>query len=217
MTFPDDSQRLMIVGPTGSGKTVAAIFQLAYRRYDEMPWLIFNYKRDELIDGIPGSHFLELDQFPRRPGIYIYHPEPQRDQEWVDQLLRQAWKDKNTGIYIDEMLVWGQYNQSFRLLLTQGRSLHCPIIGCTQRPRFVDMFAFSEADFLQVFRLRKKSDVKTIQEHMPEYDGGRGLRRYHSYYYDVVEDTMTPLRPVPDVDLLYRTFYNRLKPRRIAV
>lgn len=217
MNFPDDSQRLMVIGPTGSGKTVAALWHLSHRRFHEMPWLVYNYKRDHMIDGIPYASHIDVLDFPVRPGIYIVHPEPDTDNEAVETQLRAAWREGYTGIMVDEMLMMGQRNAPLRLLLTQGRSLYCPIIGCTQRPAWVDSFAFTESDFIQVFRLRKRRDVQTVQEYVPEYDGGRKLPRYYSYYYDVVEDQGIPLRPVPPISVIHATFARRLARRRVAV
>lgn len=216
MRFPDDTQRLVVVGPTGSGKTHAATFHLSYRDYHLMPWVILNYKREHILDSIPHAHFIGLDEIPRSPGIYIAHPIPEEDDEKVGVFLREVWKRGEIGIFIDEGLMLGQRNASHRLLLTQGRSLYCPIIECTQRPAWVDKFVFTESEFYQVFNLRYRGDVDTVSEFIPEFTN-QTLPKYHSWYYDVSENKLLSIGPVPGLDAIMATFARRLAHKRVAV
>ena len=217
MQFPDDTQRLVVVGPTGSGKTHVAVWHLSHRDYHLMPWVIINYKRERIIDSIPGALFIDLKEAPTRPGIYIVHPIPVEDDEAVELFLREIWKRGEIGIFIDEGLMMGQRNASYRLLLTQGRSLYCPMIVCTQRPSWIDRFTFSEGDFYQVFGMRHEDDIDALSKSIPGYAEQKPLPRFHSYYYNVAEDSLLAIGPVVKLDTIMATFDRRLSHKKIAV
>jgi hypothetical protein len=206
--IPDETQRIAIVGATGSGKTQAELWQLSARDIDTRPWVIFNWKGDASIDGIPGAEFIDLDVIPIKPGIYIYHPHPDQGPE-VEQIMWVIWERGGIGVVIDEGYMVGRNNPAFRAILTQGRSKEIPVIVLSQRPNWMDRFVFSEADFYQVFRLNDKRDQKAVREFFPA-EIEKKLPPYHSYYYDVAKDRVSVLRPVPEIEIIYRTFAHKL-------
>ena len=213
--LPSDSQRLAVIGRTGSGKTQAAVWHLSNRRYDLMPWIVFNFKGDQLINDIPGTRDLDLsDSVPSNPGVYVVSVAPD-EKEAADGFLMRCWAHENVGLYIDEgYMLTGL--PGFRRCLTQGRSKHLPMIILSQRPVFMDRFTWTEADFFQVFSLSISDDKKSLAG----YIGGNALRRvpdYHSWWYDVARDRMIGLRPVPDADTILATFRKRLLPVRRAI
>jgi DNA helicase HerA-like ATPase len=210
MRLPDDTQRLTVLGATGSGKTNAGLWHLAHRNYTMKPWVIYDYKCDDTICSIEGAVTLDLsDPVPTTPGIYIVHPLPDDEAEVSDHMV-QIWNQENTGVFIDEALMVGKYNRGFRYLLTQGRSKHIPMIINSQRPVWVDNYVFSESDFVQVFRLQNLKDISRVQEFVP-YDLTQRLPQYHSYYYDVADNKLIVMKPTPDGDAILDTFYTRLK------
>src|SRR5271154_4990666 len=101
MRYPDNTQRHAILGRTGSGKTQAAVFFLSFRDYDAMPWVVYNFKEDELINGIPHARHIGVDEVPIRPGVYVVHPHPD-EQEEVEAQMWRVWARENTGVYVDE-------------------------------------------------------------------------------------------------------------------
>lgn len=207
--LPNDQQRLAIVGATGSGKTQAAQWHLSHRNYHEMPWIIYNFKADESIDSIPYIRELELDQLPTLPGVYVTHPLPDDDDEIVAAQMKAIWTRGNIGIWVDEGYMIPRSNRSFRTLLTQGRSKHVPMIVASQRPVWMDRFVFSESDFFQVFRLQHKKDRASMSEIVPANFDVQ-LPEYHSYYYDAGRNSVTAMRPVPDIRTIHATFAQRL-------
>lgn len=215
--FPNDQQRLVIFGATGSGKTNAAMWQLSERNFHVKPWIIYNFKNDELIDGIEGTQPLELGApLPQRPGIFVVHPYPGQEQE-VDDQLTEIWHQENIGVYVDEGFMIPRNSQGFRRLLTQGRSKHIPMITNTQRPVWMDRFVISEAEFYQVFRLQHRKDLQAVQEFVPNPDPDKDhplderLPEYWSFYYDVGRNQLMKIRPVPDPDAIADTFDMRLR------
>jgi len=222
--FPTDQQRLTIVGATGSGKTVAAMWQLSHRDFDRKPWMIYNFKHDELIDGINGAQHIGVDAPPpERPGIYVVHPHPAQTDA-VDAQMWAIWEREDIGVYVDEGFMIGRNSTGFRALLTQGRSKHIPLITLSQRPVWMDRFVFTESEFLQVFRLQHRMDTKKMEEFIPNPNVDRAppnnkhpletrLPEYWSYYYDVGRDRLEKMRPTPDADAILDTI--DLKLRRI--
>lgn len=218
--LPDDSQHHLIVGVNGSGKTQAGLWHLSRRRYDRMPWIVYNWKRDHNIDSIPGHVDIQLDELPETPGIYVVHPNPGHSA-LVEAQMQAIWtravdEGKGTGIFVDEGYMIPQNTEWFRTILTQGRSLQIPTITLSQRPVGIDRWIVSEATFYQIFRLNHKKDRQIVQEFIPKdkIDLEKRLPAFHSYYYDVGENAATEWAPVPNMRSIHATFAARLQPKQ---
>jgi len=208
--LPNDTQRLAIVGRTGSGKTQAAVWHLSNRSFNKKPWIIYDFKYDKLINEIKGLQEITLDEIPTKPGLYIVHPLPD-DQEKVEAHLWAVWAKENIGVFIDEGYMIGN-SKAFRALLTQGRSKHIPMIILSQRPSWISRFVFSEADFYQVFWLNDIRDRKIVGAFVP-FDMHEKLKNYHSIYFDVGNDEIYEWQPVPDKRQILATFDRKLDTR----
>lgn len=223
MRLPNDTQRLSIVGRTGSGKTVAAVWHLSNMPFDEMPFVVYDFKRDTLLSKIAalgaemkiGAYQLGLEEMPTVPGIYFVHPHPD-DILPVRQQMMRIWEHENIGVFVDEgYMVCGPSNPNpaFRSLLTQGRSKHIPMIILSQRPVWLDRFAFSESDFYQVFDLNHVKDRRTINEYVPA-DLNAPLPPFHSYYHDVGKKETYVMKPVPMDDEILAKFAAKFEAMR---
>ena len=189
--LPDKHQRLVIVGKTGSGKTLAGLWhlQMADR---SIPWIFIDYKGDANIS------LLQPETFDPRAAmesgkLYRYKPLPNDPN--VENVLWQLWARENVGIFVDEAYMLPN-GDAMNAILTQGRSKCMPVIALTQRPVFVPRFFFSEADFYQTFWLNDARDRKTVTSFQPDEVNQR-LPAFHSYYYDVGNDTLNIMLPVP--------------------
>ncbi len=211
MRLPNSKQRLAVIGRTGSGKTQAAVWHLSQQAIESKPWLIIDFKTDELINSIDRANHIELGEVPKKPGVYICHPLPSEMEE-LEAYLWKIWAKENIGVYIDEGYMM-ENNKAFEACLTQGRSKRIPMIVLTQRPVWLSRFVFSESDFFQVFHLNDKRDRKTIEGFLPS-DVSRRLPDYHSHYYDVGRNALHRLAPVPGADTILETFDDRLRPPR---
>lgn len=208
VNVPDDTQRITMVGATGSGKTNAGLWNLSGRNWDRKPWVIYDFKEDSTINSIPNlRHIDSQDSIPDQPGLYAVHPYPGED---IEPQMWHIWERENTGVFVDEGLMIGRTNEAFRALLTQGRSKHIPMIVLSQRPVWLDRYVFSESDYFQVFRLNHRKDIESVQ-HMIPYSVYQRLPKYHSYYYDVNDNKMHVMRPVPDPDAVIDTFAVRME------
>ena len=210
--LPTDTQRLAIIGRTGSGKTQAGVWHLSLRSFDTVPWVAFNFKGDDLLDSLPGTKELDVDaNIPSKPGLYLVEVAPDEKEE-ADEFLMKAWQHQNVGLYIDEGYMLSGL-PGYRRCLTQGRSRHIPMIVLSQRPVYMDRFTWTEADFFQLFQLSIPDDRKTIAGYMGAA-AYSPLPDYHSAWYDVAKDRHFRLRPVPDRETLLQTFRDRLGVKR---
>lgn len=190
--LPTKNDRLIVVGKTGSGKTLAGLWhlQMADR---SIPWLIIDYKKDKNIAALEKQPFDPRGQM--EPGK-LYHVTPMPNDPGVDPMLWNIWERENTGVFVDESYMLPNSGEAMNAILTQGRSKCIPIIALTQRPVFVPRFFFSEADYFQTFWLNDERDRKIVTSFQPPEVTQR-LPRFQSYYYDVGNDALNIMLPVP--------------------
>jgi len=210
VVYPGDSDRITVIGRTGSGKTQGALWLLAHRSYTSRPWVLLDFKREGLIGDLPRVQEMRLDdKAPKKPGLYVVRPHPGQDDE-VEALLWQLWERENIGLYVDEGYMIDKRSAAFQALLTQGRAKQIPVIMLTQRPVEVTRFAFSEADYLQLYGLTDERDRKTVRSFMP-MDIDVPLPPFHSYWYDAKRNRKFVLQPAPGRDTIIDTFRGRIE------
>jgi hypothetical protein len=213
--LPTASQRTVIVGRTGSGKTQFAAWLLSNAPFNHQPYIIVDYKRDALLNASRRINEIGYKDLPSYPGLYIIHPDPTHD-EIMEQWLYRIWRKGHTGLFFDEAYMVPN-KKAFPSLLTQGRSLHIPAIVVSQRPVWLSRFAFSEADQFSVFHLNDHEDRRTISRFLPEGAADERPAEYHSIWYDVPRDQLFRLQPVPDGATILQAIEDRLTPRRRAI
>lgn len=211
--LPNDTQRVAVIGKTGSGKTQGSAWLLAQRNFDAQPWVVLDFKRDELLNSLPGIKHVDIESNPpKKPGLYIAHPMPE-EHETMENFLWKVWERGKTGLYIDESYMIDKRSKALQAILTQGRSKRIPMIMATQRPVEVSRFVFSEADFIQLYQLTDIRDTKTVKQFMP-MPIENPLPRYHSYWYDNGGDYKCTLNPVPEADTIRAMFAATVGPSR---
>lgn len=214
MRLPDDTQRHGIVGQTGSGKTVAELWALEKRSWHKMPWTLIDAKRDPTIRRIPRLEEYDVRESPpKQSGLYVVRPLPDEEEE-VNQLMWRIWQREKHGIAADEVYMLGRFTDGFQAIMTQGRSKRIPVIGCSQRPSFLNPFYLDGLDFHQVLHVPNPNDFKKLSKWIP------GLqptdRNFHSQYYDVARDELTYCSPVPDEEEILDRF-DRKMPHRVRL
>lgn len=212
MRLPNNSQRLALVGRTGTGKTQAGVWHLSKRNLETFPWIVFNWKQDELINSIPYATHIDLSDSLRsvRHGVFIVTPLPD-EVENVDSFLWKIWNREGVGIFVDEGYMIGNTSPAFNACLTQGRSKRIPMIVCSQRPVWMSRFVWSESDFYQVFDLNVEDDKATIGKYAPIDLFSKVLPDYYSYYYDVAKRKLDLLKPVPKAEDILQHIEDKLK------
>lgn len=201
--FPNSTQRALIIGRTGSGKSMMGSWLLSHADFDRRPWLVIDYKYEALFRDPAVKHlFTEIrptSRMPKKKGLYIVHPLPNEGDQMED-LLWRVWDRGRTGVLVDEGYMLPDRG-AFQALITQGRAKRIPMIILTQRPVEMNRFAVSEADFYALFRLQDDRDWKTVEAFTPLNRDMR-LPPFHSWWYDVARDRTFHLRPVPEKDTI---------------
>lgn len=231
--LPSIRDRVAIMGRTGSGKTQFGTWLLSQSPFDLQPYVVVDYKGDDLLNAIGRIREIGLDEhLPKHPGLYIIHPVPVDDDDAMEAWLRKAWKRESIGLYFDEAYMLPNKG-ALQGILTQGRSKHIPAIVLTQRPARIPRFVFSEADHYVVFHLNDDRDRAITREFMPEgWPEDHAARpdhwisgkppKFHSWWYSVAEDDdgksgLFPMAPVPDADTIAETIEDRLAPKRVMI
>jgi hypothetical protein len=214
-TFPGAADRTAVIGATGTGKTILGAWLLSKQRFDKRPWVIIDFKGEELWDrvGTPPLRKLKLGQMPGKRGLYIMSVLPGQDDE-LEKWLWSIWKRGDVGLFIDEVSLMPQ-KEAFKAILRQGRSKLIPVISCSQRPVDVDREVWSEANYISVFRLDDIRDYKIIKGFTRDAPIDRQLPEYHSHWYDKKKYTCIELQPVPS-PVIIADDLKRVAPRPVS-
>ncbi len=228
---PGDSHRTIILGRTGSGKTQFAFDLMSRQSWDQIPWIVFDIKGEELFERLRKRapdrvRVIDIkDKPPRKPGLYIVRPSLGIDDEYIEPFLMNIYRQEDTGLYIDEGYAIDGRSRAFNAILTQGRSKSIPVIALYQRPVYMSRFAVAQADFFAVFSLSDQSDLRRVSEYVAsavEPESGLMLRpgisldNYFSIWHDVGNDTVTLLRPVPKSSDILESYLTRLYPAKYS-
>lgn len=201
-TLPGAADRTAVIGATGTGKTILAAFLLSKQRFDKRPWVVIDFKGEELWDrvGTPPMQNLKLGNMPGKRGLYRMRVQPW-DDDALEAWLKKVWSKGNIGLFVDEVSLMPQ-KEAFKAILRQGRSLLIPVIACSQRPVDVDREVWSEANYIAVMRLDDVRDYKVIQGFTRNAPIDKPLPEYYSHWYDKKKYTCITLQPVPDPDTI---------------
>ena len=223
MKLPNPTKRTIVLGRTGSGKTVFAVGLLSTQNYKYMPWVIFDFKGDELIQKLQDNFNVPTIDInkkpPKKAGLYIVRPLPIIDDDAVEQFLLECWRQQNIGIYIDEGYCIPNNSKALTVVLTQGRARRVPVIALYQRPVYMARHAIAQADYFAVFDQNDERDLLTTQSFIKSVrlNDGRSisvfteLPKYWAIWYDVSEGKSELLRPCPTEDAILANFAKRLK------
>lgn len=224
---PTAQQRTLILGRTGTGKSQFACALQSTRNYKSMPWTIVDYKGDDLWEDILEAcngtiHKIGVDEKPpKKPGLYYMRPRPQFDDDAINKYLYKVWENGHHGLNIDEGYALPQGRKDvFDMILTQGRSLHIPVIVLYQRASWMSRFAVAQSDFRACFALDDIRDAETAGRFIKPAIGDNNelittatpLPKYHCLWYDVSEGISSVLAPAPPREAIIDTFVSRLKP-----
>jgi len=210
--LPRDDEHTTIVGRTGTGKTHAGFWLLSQQRLDAKPWVILDYKGEDLLNSVPRIRRIEFTETPSQPGLYILKSRPDLEEE-TEAWLWKIWEKEDTGVFIDEGYMLPEIRKgAFSALLTQGRSKRTPVITLSQRPVRVNRTAFSEASHLIAFDLNDKRDHKSLEEVVPSGFMANVVPKHHARWYSVKKDKIWIMRPCPEADEIRDTINDKLPP-----
>lgn len=181
-------QRVAFTGKTGSGKSFAARYLLRPIRrliaidpkmqlVNDPQWRLEPPTREAM-------NALRKGEYAR----IVYWQPPSIDNDgfpvW-DSIFEFAWDIQDVVVYIDEMYSVaknGRLSYPLRRLYTQGRF---PLIGvwaATQRPSFVPLEMFSEAEWSFTFTLRMEDDRKRVARSLGFDEIMEPIRDEHGFW-----------------------------------
>jgi hypothetical protein len=204
--LPNGSHRTVIIGPNGSGKTVAGAWLLSRQDWTRRPWVALDFKGEELWDqlGSPPMRRLRLGDMPGKRGLYRMEVLPGQEDE-IEAWLWRVWEHENIGLFCDEVSLMPRGN-AFKAILRQGRSKLVPVIACTQRPVDCDREVFTESRFRMLFGVEDTyRDFPIIRGLFGGHDVREALPPHWSYYYDAKFKHCHVLQPVPPPDTVVAT------------
>lgn len=224
--LPGNSNRIVLIGQTGTGKTVMGLWHLSNQNL-ESPWVILNFKDDEHIESIPYTQPIDWTYVPHKKdkGLFVINVLPsdvKRPKLGVksnlEAYLWEIWKRGNCGIFTDECFMVGPGNDAFDANLTQGRSKRIPMINCTQRPSWISRYCFSEASYIQCFDLIDERDIQTVEGFLPiVWDDEPPLEKHQSFYYDVAQRKLVRFNPCPPMKEINKVFEMKLHRKYVKI
>lgn len=224
---PNETQRVLIIGRTGSGKSQFGMHLLSTRDFHVRPWIIIDCKGgDDIIRAVVTENktvteITPYEKPPTKPGLYYMRITPIVDDPAVSDWLMQVWNNgrngNGTGLFIDEGYQIPK-GPGLDIILTQGRALGIPVIILYQRAAWLNKFAIAGADFITVFALVNQRDRINATELLEEIRLPNGksitphtrLPKYCSLWYDVGEGETSILRPAPSREYILSVFKKRL-------
>lgn len=208
----------IIVGKTGSGKTVAALnLAIAFKKqYPDIPIIFISSKREKEF-----SKLIKPLERGEKPNAL-----DGKDVNWpilpsqMDELNSYLWQihlhEYPCVIVMDELMSIPKSVDALLALYTQGRALNITMIGLTQRPVAIELTAISQASYFRIFNLIGEDDLKRLSGYldMPlelyirpskyahnKIIEGKRLKQYYSIFYNVDNAEYAVLKPDPLPDL----------------
>lgn len=212
----EPSQRGLLVGKTGSGKSQNAMFHL--RHTDIWPKIIFDTKIEDFFFSVPedGEEMMiaqsmdelrDIKKLPPKhaPDFILVRPSAEEVQAFEPMDSYTQFVYNNFGkcfIYFDELTNWHRGNlcgPGLINILTRGRSRGKTTLMASQRPAWISRSCLTEADKFYIHKLQDLKDVQRLADVVPQIERFTKKPQYHFHHYDTSADMEEPqlYKPVP--------------------
>lgn len=160
------TDRVVMVGTTGSGKTTLMAHLMQTRPYV----LLYDPKGDAAYAGQDWVTVREAAKLPRKrfPPRLRYHPYPEllREKDELEALFWYAYHAGNLTLVVDEgymATLGGTWMPTgLHAAIAQGRGRGVAVWVATQRPHKIPQIVLSEAEHWFVFRLNHPIDRNAV-------------------------------------------------------
>ena len=185
------SDRVFIVGKTGSGKTTLATTLLA-----RLPWVVvldpkhqftFDQAGNRRSDILITKSLAEADKHDD-PTPIIYRPDVREAKAGCEDFWEWIWLRENTIVYVDEVTsVSPTVNMpyGYQRAIQQGRGKNIGVWSATQRPARIPTNLLTEAEHVFAFELRALNDLKRMAEYTDPIIIDERVKGFEFYYYSV--------------------------------
>jgi hypothetical protein len=194
---PGSTDRALLVGMTGSGKTTLARYLLNLRR--GVPVLVYDWKG--LIRWPGYERLTGLRDFIRcKEERKIYAPgiSENNDPDFFDAFFRYCYDLGRVQVYVDEVFAVTDRDTIpayYHAALTRGRERGLSLYSSTQRPTGIPAVVSSEAEHGFYFRLKLKQDSQRVEEWTGIPRERIAALPKHKFFYSNAEgDTRGPLK-----------------------
>lgn len=174
-----DDEHIFIAGMTGCGKTKLAEVYTAgmecvikldtKQEYDskraegEEPWEGLTEGEDYEV-----CHSLEQVFSSEAEKIIYQIPWHEQDEEHYNQLFEWCYQNGHIRVWVDELMTICPNAHSIpkwlKAIYTAGRSRHCSIIACTQRPTGIPLITIANSTHYYCFALPHPNDRKRMYD-----------------------------------------------------
>lgn len=162
-------QHVLLIGATGSGKTVAARDMLLLRKYVVA---VATKSKDKSLDSYG---FAKISSWP--PSFYLkrvlFWVKPKALGDFSAQaigiyrVLADIFKRGGWCVYFDDLIYVVNtlgLKAAIRMMYTQVRSQNVSLVGSLQRPYWAPLECISQSSYALVFRIRDGHDIKRLAE-----------------------------------------------------
>lgn len=158
------TDRILIVGRVGSGKSVLARAMFNGSR----ALVVIDPKHEEeLARGVVARSPSEFRQlYPQKSTRVVYRPDPEdRRSSDLDEVIRRILRYGNTRILLHETVDYAKPTYivpALRRAIKTGRTLGVPVVSLSQRPIGLHNDVISEADHIFIFDLALSGDREKL-------------------------------------------------------
>jgi len=179
------SDRVFIVGTTGSGKTSLAKAML----YGLPSVIVLDPKRTfTLPDDWEHEIYTDFGQLTNHdtPVTAIYRPTIEEMEKGCEKFFEFVFERRNTTVYIDEVMRvtnGPRIGRGYATVLQLGRERGVSCWSATQRPANIPLVVMTESEHYFVFRLRNIEDRKRMATFTDFQELEKIPKDEHGFYY----------------------------------